>query len=109
MAVWSKRFGSEHTATPATAARLGWSGSPLAMIDCDVYSSAVTSLAFLGPLLSDRSVLIFDDWNSGDLAAKGKGEKRAFDEFLVEHPEFEVVDELDPYTRNAHIVVVERH
>jgi O-methyltransferase len=99
----------DHTATPATAARLGVERVSLAMIDCDVYSSAVTSLAFLGPLLSDRSVLIFDDWNSGDLAAKGKGEKRAFDEFLVEHPEFEVVDELDPYTRNAHIVVVERH
>jgi O-methyltransferase len=98
----------EDTATSETAARLGVERVSVAMIDCDVYSSAVTSLAFLAPLLADRAVLFFDDWNAGGLAEKGAGERRAFDEFLAAHPEYRVVDELDPYTPNAHVVVLAR-
>jgi len=99
----------DDTATSTTAERLGVERVSLAMIDCDVYSSAVTALAFLAPLLAETSVVFFDDWNSGDLAEKGQGERRAFDEFLVSHAEYEVVDELEPYARTAHVVVLRRH
>jgi len=98
----------DDTATPATAERLGVRRVSVAMIDCDAYSSAATSLAFLAPLLAATSVLVFDDWHTADLAERGEGEKRAFEEWLAEHTEFDVVDELAPYNENSHIVVVER-
>jgi O-methyltransferase len=98
----------DDTATAATARRLGVERVPVAMIDCDAYSSTATALAFLAPVLADTSVLVFDDWHTEDLAARGEGEKRAFDEWLVAQPEFAVVDELAPYNANAHVVVVER-
>jgi len=62
----------------------------LIMIDCDLYSSAKEALDFCGPLILDEAVLFFDDWIP--LAKVNKGEKRAFDEFLREHPEFEAVE-----------------
>jgi O-methyltransferase len=98
----------DETATPETAVRLGLQRVSLAMIDCDVYSSTVTALAFLAPLLADTSVLVFDDWNSGGLADRNEGERRAFEEWLAEHPEFQVIDELEPYVPHAHIAVIER-
>lgn len=54
------------------------------MIDCDLYSAAKEALNFCAPLIKDRSIIIFDDWNP--LAKYNKGEKLAFDEFLQENP-----------------------
>ena len=34
----------------------------LCVIDCDLYSSTVSVLNFVAPLLADTSVLYFDDW-----------------------------------------------
>jgi hypothetical protein len=60
------------------------------MIDCDLYSSAKQALDFCGPFMTDDVVIVFDDWDGGRrLAARGLGEKRAFDEFLTDHPELE--------------------
>ena len=59
------------------------------MIDCDLYSSARQALSFCAPLIKDQVIIFFDDWGGGgDLHEKNLGEKKAFDEFLQEHPEF---------------------
>ena len=59
----------------------------LIMIDCDMYSSAKEALTFCAALIKDISIIFFDDWNSQNLAKKNLGEKKAFDEFLEEHPQ----------------------
>jgi hypothetical protein len=79
----------EDTLTEELIAELGLHKVSLIMIDCDLYSSAKEALDFCEPLILDEAVVFFDDWNP--LAKANKGEKRAFDEFLQEHPEFEAV------------------
>lgn len=79
----------EDTLTEELIAELGLHKVSLIMIDCDLYSSAKEALDFCRPLILDEAVVFFDDWNP--LAKANKGEKRAFDEFLQEHPEFEAV------------------
>ena len=59
----------------------------IANIDCDIYSAAKEALDFCGPLLDELAIVNFDDWNPS--AQLNKGEKRAFDEFLDENPQFE--------------------
>jgi hypothetical protein len=44
------------------AEREGLESVAFALVDCDLYESAVPVLEFLTPLLSDGAVLIFDDW-----------------------------------------------
>ncbi len=57
----------------------------IAMIDSDLYSSAVVVLKFIKNLLMINSIIIFDDWNSfsGD---NTKGERRALREFRQKFP-----------------------
>jgi O-methyltransferase len=62
----------------------------VALIDCDLYSSATTVLAFLDDLLLDGTILIFDDWNAFD-RDDTRGERRALWEFLGGHPEWQAV------------------
>jgi O-methyltransferase len=59
----------------------------LAHVDCDLYESTREVLAWIAPTLSDGAVLLFDDWfhYKGN---PGKGEARAFTEFLEAHPEW---------------------
>jgi len=68
--------------------RAGFDGKQacVTLIDCDLYSSTATVLAWLRPLLGVGSVLIFDDWTLyfGD---RDQGERRAFTEFRERHPE----------------------
>lgn len=59
----------------------------LIMVDCDLYTSAKEALAFCAPLILDEAIIFFDDWEPS--AQMNKGEKRAFDEFLQNNPEFE--------------------
>lgn len=67
------------------------------MIDCDMYSSAKDALNFCVPLIKDKTIIFFDDWNSLNLAEKELGEKKAFLEFLNENPQFESSD-FDSYS-----------
>jgi O-methyltransferase len=60
----------------------------VAFIDCDLYMSTVPVLAFLADLLQEGSILLFDDWNLFD-ASDDMGERRAFREFLIKHPEWQ--------------------
>jgi hypothetical protein len=67
------------------------------MVDCDLYSSTQTVLRFVAPLILDEAIVFFDDWDGGRaLAERGEGEARAFQEFLVEHPELSS-EEFDTY------------
>jgi hypothetical protein len=54
------------------------------MVDCDIYTSTREALAFCAPLIRDHALVIFDDWHSGQLAAKNLGERRAFEEWLAD-------------------------
>lgn len=59
----------------------------VALIDCDLYSSTRDVLTWLASLLTDNSILLFDDWY-----AYGKipelGQQRAFQEFLNTNKQF---------------------
>lgn len=70
------------------------------MIDCDLYSSSKVALDFCSPLIQERAIIFFDDWNSCNLAEQNLGEKRAFDEFLNENPDL-TAEELGSYTEKA--------
>lgn len=59
----------------------------LAHLDCDLYESTRDVLAALGPVLADGAMLLFDDWFHYK-GHPGKGEARAFHEFLADHPEW---------------------
>lgn len=70
------------------------------MIDCDLYSSAMAALFFVEPLIKDRAIVIFDDWNGFQAAEQGLGEAKAFEEFLALYPFFDV-EELPAYSDDA--------
>lgn len=79
----------------------------LIMVDSDIYTSAKEALSFCAPLIKDQSVIFFDDWNSGALAERNLGEKKAFDEFLAEHPEF-IAEPLPAYSEGSAVFLVTR-
>jgi len=89
---WNKTFLVQgwfsDTLTRETVTKYNIQKASLIMVDCDMYSSAKEALTFCKPLILDTAVLIFDDWNSANLADRNMGEKRAFQEFLDENPHF---------------------
>ena len=97
----------EETLRPERARELGIEKAGVVMIDCDIYMSARTALGFCAPLIQDRAVVVFDDWNSGGLAAKGLGERRAFEEFMVGNPDLRAM-ELEAYHENAKVFLLTR-
>jgi hypothetical protein len=79
------------TLTPARRAELGLEKVAVALVDCDLYASAVPVLEFLTHLLVDGAVLIFDDW----YCFKGRpdrGEQRACAEWLAANPDLRLVE-----------------
>ena len=91
----------EDTLKPELARRLGIEKAAVIMIDCDIYSSSRTALDFCGPLITDRTVVIFDDWPGDAPEAQSLGERRAFDEFLTDNPDLRA-EELEPYQWEGH-------
>jgi len=73
--------------TPALRAKYAMRPVAVALVDCDLYSSAAQVLAFLAELLQEGSILLFDDWNCFE-ASDEHGERRAMREFLDSHPHF---------------------
>jgi O-methyltransferase len=71
--------------TAETRERFGMGKAPIALIDCDLYSSTVDTLRFLEPMLIDGSILIMDDWNAFD-KDESRGQRRALGEFLGRLP-----------------------
>ena len=59
----------------------------LVHVDCDLYESTRDVLSALAPALQDGAMVMFDDWfhYRGN---PGKGQARAFGEFLAAHPEW---------------------
>lgn len=59
----------------------------VAFIDCELYSSTRDALSWLSDLLTEKSILLFDDWyefgNNPEL-----GQQKAFREFLNNNPQF---------------------
>jgi hypothetical protein len=53
-----------------------------ARIDCDIYLPALECLNYIGRRLSDRSILVFDDWPY----MTTQGEQKAFIDWLPEVP-----------------------
>jgi O-methyltransferase len=97
----------DETLVPGLAQQLGIKKAGIIMIDCDIYSAALTALAFCAPLIRDRAVVFFDDWGPGGLAAKGLGESRAFGEFLAGNPDLRA-EELPPYSDDSKVFFVTR-
>lgn len=77
------------------------------MVDCDLYLSSKEALDFCEPLIVDQAIVVCDDWNTGDLAEKGLGEKRAFEEFLREHPDLHA-QPIGSYNQNSQVFLVSR-
>jgi O-methyltransferase len=71
------------TCNAATAQRHHIRKASVIMVDCDIYTSTKEALEFCAPLITDRALLLFDDWHTGDLAAKHLGERKAFEEWLA--------------------------
>lgn len=80
----------------------------LVMIDCDAYSSARLALAFINPALASVAAIVFDDWKLNDLDIKGMGEFRAFNEFLLHHPDSSV-EMLPGYNRKSKIFILRKN
>jgi predicted O-methyltransferase YrrM len=59
-------------------------------VDCDLYESTRTALSAIAPALQDGTVVLFDDWFHYR-ANPGRGEARAFAEFLEERREWRAV------------------
>ena len=57
------------------------------MVDCVIGSATTTALEFLLPLITDRTIIFFDDWDIFDLEEKSLGEKAAFEAWLIAHPD----------------------
>jgi O-methyltransferase len=58
-------------------------------IDVDLYSSTVSVLNFVKPLICPGTVILFDDWYCFP-PSKVLGEKKAFIEFLAKYPNIKV-------------------
>ena len=95
----------DKTLVPETARQLGTTKASVIMVDCDMYLSASDALRFSAPLIRDRALIIFDDWNP--LAARNMGEKRAFDEFLAANTDCSV-EEMPTYASNAKVFYLSR-
>lgn len=60
-------------------------------IDCDLYEPVVCCLDFITDLITDGTVLIFDDWFYLK-AHPQRGERRAFSEWRDRYPEIKVTE-----------------
>ena len=108
---WKKTFlikgWFKDTMTPELVEKHQMRHAGVIMVDCDIYTSARDSLAFVEPMIGDYAVMLFDDWHAGGLAEQNLGEKRAFDEFLRRNPDIET-EELPAYNENSAIFVLKR-
>jgi O-methyltransferase len=83
----------EQSLTPALKEKHQLRRCSFCVVDCDLYSSAVTVLRFIEPLLGSTSLLLFDDWDDfGGVA--DKGEPKAFAEFMERN---KTVFEAEPF------------
>ena len=74
------------TLTDDTKKKIGVQSAAVVWVDCDLYESTVPVLEFITDCVRDGTVIIFDDWFCfrGD---PGRGEQRAFSEWLDRNPD----------------------
>jgi O-methyltransferase len=60
-------------------------------IDCDIYSSTLTALEFVTPLVRTGTVIFFDDWYASGGNMK-LGEPGACEDWLEKNPDIELID-----------------
>ena len=78
----------------------------LVHFDCDLYESTRDALTAIAPVLQDGAMLLFDDWFHYR-GHPGKGESRAFSEFLATHPEWRAVP-YQPYATFCNSFILHR-
>lgn len=73
------------------------------MVDCDIYSATRDALAFSAPLIRERTLLFFDDWDGspGGLADQNLGQRPAFEQLLAREPALAAA-EFDEYVHTKH-------
>lgn len=79
------------TLNAETRKKLPAQKAAIVYIDCDLYESAADVLNFITPYLEHGTLILFDEWFAyrGD---PGKGEQKAFREWLAKHPEISAVE-----------------
>ncbi len=75
----------DESLTPALAKSLPIESAAVIWIDCDLYHSTKTVLDWVTRYVVDGTVLCFDDWFNFK-GNPGKGENRAFTEWLFKNP-----------------------
>ncbi len=70
----------EETCTEETIRKYAMKKASIIHVDCDLYASARTALEFVTPLLTDGTIIVFDDWYCF-LGNPNLGEQRAFNEW----------------------------
>lgn len=66
----------------------------MVMIDCDLYSSAITCLNYITDLVQEGTIILLDDWFTYR-ANEAMGEQRAINEWLASNPEIKLVPYLN--------------
>ncbi|HXI79728.1 MAG TPA: TylF/MycF/NovP-related O-methyltransferase [Verrucomicrobiae bacterium] len=77
----------EDSLTAETRQRIGLTQAAVVMVDCVLGASTRLALEFCAPLITDQTVIYFDDWAAAGVSDRGMGERAAFEEWLVVHPE----------------------
>jgi O-methyltransferase len=95
------------TCNAETAHRYGITKASVIMVDCDIYTSTREALDFCTPLIHDEALILFDDWNTGDLAARNLGERKAFEEWLAAEPSF-TAEPFGSYRAKSETFIVKR-
>jgi len=81
----------EGSLSTETKEKLSIHKAAMIWIDCDLYQSTVPVLNFITSYLQDGCILVFDDWFAFR-GNPGRGEQRAFHEWLEAHPNIKVVE-----------------
>lgn len=79
----------------------------VALIDCDLYSSTVDVLKFIENLITNKTILIFDDWNCFEKDHE-RGQRKAFREFLEKNRQLSA-EELFSYGLYGQAFVIKRN
>jgi O-methyltransferase len=94
----------EESLVEETKVRYEMNKVAIALIDCDLYASTVEVLRFIGDMVMDKTILIFDDWNCFN-RDDARGQRRAFKEFLEKNKGFSA-EELFSYGLHGQVFVM---
>ena len=99
----------DETLTDETRRRLALNRATVVMVDCVLSSSARPALQFCAPLISDGTIIYFDDWTVGNMGDHEIGERAAFDEWQAAHPELKVTEQPSlRYNNDSRVFLVTR-